>query len=94
MIVYILYSKKLDRYYVGSTDKDFETRLAKHNSAYYTSKSYTAKANDWSEKLILNCQNLEQMRKIERQIKKMKSRKYIEKLINMEEVREQLLNKY
>ncbi len=91
MIVYIIYSKILDRYYVGSTNDNFNCRLKKHNSAFYTSKSYTAKANDWIQKCILECDDSKQMTRIEKHIKRMKSRKYIEKIIASISIQEQLL---
>jgi putative endonuclease len=41
--IYIIYSAKLDRYYVGYT-ADIEVRIVQHNSGL---SSYTSKANDW-----------------------------------------------
>src|SRR6476469_5398918 len=41
--LYIIYSSKLNRYYVGHTS-DIEVRLVQHNSGI---SSYTSKANDW-----------------------------------------------
>jgi putative endonuclease len=34
-VVYIIYSKKLNRYYIGTTD-DFERRYAEHNSHHFS----------------------------------------------------------
>ncbi|MEN0005690.1 MAG: GIY-YIG nuclease family protein [Bacteroidota bacterium] len=31
MNVYVIYSKKLDRYYIGQTDRSTEVRLKDHN---------------------------------------------------------------
>ncbi|MEM6829549.1 MAG: GIY-YIG nuclease family protein, partial [Bacteroidota bacterium] len=42
--VYILHSKKSDRYYVGATCDDLLERLRKHNSNH---KGYTGKTDDW-----------------------------------------------
>jgi len=44
--VYILYSKELDRYYVGSTS-NLQERLNKHLSS---NKGFTSKAKDWELK--------------------------------------------
>ena len=41
--VYILHSKLLDRYYIGST-QDITKRLEKHLSNH---KGYTSRAKDW-----------------------------------------------
>ena len=43
--VYILYSEKLKKYYVGSC-LEISERMADHQSKKYTD-SYTAKTNDW-----------------------------------------------
>lgn len=40
---YIIYSVKLDRYYIGHTE-NMNQRLLQHNSGIST---FTAKANDW-----------------------------------------------
>ena len=75
---YILYSAVLDKYYVGSSG-NVEQRLIKHLSNH---KGYTSKAKDWvikyREVYVTNAEALER----ELQIKKWKSRKMIEKLIN------------
>ncbi|HNQ67231.1 MAG TPA: GIY-YIG nuclease family protein [Bacteroidales bacterium] len=42
--VYILYSKKLDRYYIGYTGDFLEERLRRHNCEH---KGFTGSANDW-----------------------------------------------
>jgi hypothetical protein len=43
--LYIIYSSKLDRYYVGYT-ADIEVRIVQHNSGL---SSFTSKANDASK---------------------------------------------
>ena len=76
--VYIIYSEKLDKYYIGYTE-DIPVRLAQHNSGIST---FTAKAADW----ILKCSEQQPTREAamqrEKQIKQKKSRKYIEWLIS------------
>jgi len=75
---YIIYSHLLDKYYIGHTE-NMQTRLQQHNSGIST---FTSKANDWhlvySEPFAT--QELAKAREIE--IKKKKSRKYIEWLIS------------
>ncbi|HEX7902563.1 MAG TPA: GIY-YIG nuclease family protein [Chitinophagaceae bacterium] len=41
---YILYSKSLDKYYIGFTGGDIEGRLSKHLCNH---RGFTAKAKDW-----------------------------------------------
>ena len=75
--VYILYSKKLDRYYVGYT-ADLSKRLQEHNSGIST---YTSKASDWELKYQELFSSREEAHKRELAIKKKKSATYIEWLI-------------
>jgi putative endonuclease len=76
--VYIIYSRQIDSYYIGSTS-DMDGRLRRHNSNH---KGFTGKSNDWKiiytecyseKKLALNR---------ERELKSWKSRTRIEKLLN------------
>ncbi|MDC7999645.1 GIY-YIG nuclease family protein [Aequorivita todarodis] len=75
---YILYSAKLDRYYIGSTE-DISIRLKEH---LWEHKGFTSKAKDWELKYFESYTLKTDAAKRERQIKKWKSRKMIEKLIN------------
>ena len=86
---YILYSKKLDRYYIGETE-DIDQRLILHNSGFFKG-SYTSKVSDWVIYYFIKCNSREQARAIEYYIKKMKSRKYIENLSKYPEISEKLL---
>ena len=76
--VYIIYSKKIDRYYVGYTD-DLEWRLERHNSGW---GKYTRRGVPWKLKYTESFERKTEAIKREREIKKKKSRKYIEKLIS------------
>ena len=76
---YILYSKLINRYYVGYTS-DIEERIRLHNSGHFSGKSYTHIASDWDPYLLIPCETITQAVFIESRIKKMKSRKYIENL--------------
>ena len=75
--VYILYSEKCDRYYVGFT-MDIEKRLLRHNEGHVVAtrncRPYVLKASKEFETSF-------EARKEENRIKKMKSRKYIVYLI-------------
>lgn len=76
--VYILYSKKLDRYYVGYTGDELLERLRKHNSNH---KGYTGKVSDWELKYSEKYGEKSEAILREKEIKKWKSRKKIEDLI-------------
>jgi putative endonuclease len=90
---YILYSKTVNRYYVGYTS-DIEERLKVHNSGHFGAKSYTHKASDWEVFLIIPCETIEQAVFIEARIKKMKSRKYIEDLKKYPEMVEKIQKEF
>lgn len=91
--VYILYSKQLDKFYIGFTSESVLVRLDKHLNGYYTGK-YTRVANDWELYYYISCVSLKQGAAIERHIKKMKSRTYIQNLKKYPEITHKLLNKY
>ena len=74
---YILYSVKLNKFYVGSTT-DMERRLADHNRG---KERYTKTGCPWELVYSENFEVLRDARDRERYIKKQKSRKYIELLI-------------
>jgi len=75
---YILFSSKLNKYYVGSTT-DINRRIEDHNRG---KEKFTSKGTPWVLVYSETFDELSVARKRERQIKKMKSRKYIESLIN------------
>ena len=90
--VYILYSKKLDRFYIGSC-KDLSYRFDQHLNKEFT-ESFTANADDWE--LYLNIDELayQQARSIETHLKKMKSKVYIQNLKKYPEIIERLKLRY
>ena len=90
---YILYSKSLNRYYVGYTS-DIEERLKLHNTGYFGGRSYTHLTSDWELYLLIPCNTIKQAIFIESKIKKMKSRKYKENLKNYPEMIKKMLNKF
>ena len=78
--VYIIYSSKRDRYYVGYTS-EIENRVAKHNSGSTTS---TKSGIPWELVYREQFNSKKEAIKREKEIKKMKSRIYILKLIGKE----------
>jgi putative endonuclease len=89
--VYILYSSKLDKYYVGRTE-NLEVRLQFHDNPI-ESRKFTAKGIPWVLKASLSCRSLEHSIKLEQFIKRMKSRKFIESLITDPMLRNDIINK-
>jgi putative endonuclease len=75
---YILFSRTLDGYYIGSTETNPEDRLKKHLSNH---SGYTGKAKDWVIVFRQEFENISLAKKREIQIKKWKSKILIEKLI-------------
>ena len=75
---YILFSFKLNKYYVGSTP-DIERRIEEHNRG---KEKFTRTGTPWKLVHIEKFESLADARNRERYIKKMKSRKFIEALIN------------
>jgi putative endonuclease len=89
--VYILHSKKMNRYYIGFTT-NLDVRLGFHENA--ESRKFTSKASDWIVYFTIACQSEKQGLSIEKHIKKMKSSKYIENLKKFPEMSEGLKNRY
>ncbi len=76
--VYILYSVSLNKYYVGCSS-NLEERLKKHNTHH---KGFTGKKLDWEIKYSEPYIVKEAAMKREKEIKRWKSRKMIDKLIS------------
>jgi len=76
--VYILYSNKINRYYVGYTD-DLDWRLERHNKGW---GKYTKRGIPWKLVYSETCNFKTEAIRREKEIKNKKSRKYIEELIN------------
>ena len=90
--VYILYSKKLNRFYIGYTSK-LDRRLEFHLNPT-KNNAFTAKAKDWEIYFNLECETKSQALAIEKHIKKMKSKIYIENLTRYPEMSTKLIEKY
>jgi len=90
--VYILFSKKLDRFYIGSCE-NLDHRMEQHFNKEF-SKSFTAKADDWELFFSIDHLHYAQARMIEKHIKKMKSKTYIQNLKKYPEISQKLIAKY
>ena len=75
--MYILFSEKLNKFYIGACI-DIERRLYEHNIGH---SKFTASGVPWMLKYTEEFETLQEAKKRELYIKKMKSRKYIEDLI-------------
>ena len=73
---YILYSLSRDRYYIGHTD-DIEDRLKRHNDGW---GRFTKSGIPWNLVYFETFQTKSEAIKRELEIKRKKSRKYIERL--------------
>jgi putative endonuclease len=90
--VYILISAKLDKYYVGSC-LDLKQRLLDHKDQIYQD-SFTALTNDWELYFEMSALDGVVARKIEKHIKAMKSKRYIQNLKKYPEMRSKLLSRF
>lgn len=89
--VYILYSPKLDKFYIGQTT-DLNSRLLQHNDP---DSSYSTKGGQpWEIFLTMNCNSIAHAMKLERHIKNMKSKKFILNLKQYPELLERTLQRF
>jgi len=91
--VYVLFSAKLDRYYIGSTQLTPDIRLQQHNTKHQPG-SYTGKGIPWILVLSFSVATMQEAMAIERHCKRMKSRSYLENLLRYPEMQERLKNRY
>ena len=77
---YIIYSPSLDTYYIGACQQDLLERLNNHNIAKYGSNHFTARASDWEIFFSFQTNSYDHAIRIERKLKSMKSRIYLENL--------------
>ena len=76
-VIYILYSEKLNKYYVGACT-DLDRRIYEHNIGH---SKFTRPGVLWELRYTEEYPTLEEAKRRERRIKDQKSRKYIEELI-------------
>lgn len=75
---YILFSAIKNKYYIGYTSDEIESRLSKHNSNH---KGFTGGIGDWKIKHLEHFATKQEAIIREKEIKNWKSRIMIEKLI-------------
>lgn len=74
---YIIYSEKINKYYIGACT-DLQRRLYEHNIGH---SKFTSTGTPWELKYNEEFETLQEAKKRELEIKKKKSRRYIETLI-------------
>ena len=75
--VYILFSEKLHKYYVGYSSKNIQDRLKEH---LYNHKGFTAKAKDWIIIYKLKTNSKTEALILERKIKKRGAKRYLNQI--------------
>ena len=78
--LYVLHSKSKDKYYIGETT-DVNFRLNIHNSHGFKN-SFTKIADDWTIVLQFECKDRNEAIYLENFTKRMKSKKFIQKIID------------
>ena len=82
--IYIIYSEKFDKYYVGHSSNPYR-RLEEHNNKLFN--TFTSKYRPWKLAALFECgSNRGEAIIIERYIKKQKSRRLLENLIKGENI--------
>ena len=74
---YILYSKKLGKYYIGSTS-NLQGRLQRHNTSNH---GFTSTGKPWELRYSENFETKQEAMQRELQLKKWKNRDLLEELI-------------
>ena len=87
--LYIIYSATADKYYTGESN-DVPARLKLHNDHKFL-KAFTNAASDWEIRLIFKCETKTDAVYLERYIKRMKSRKFVKKVIDHPNILEEIL---
>ena len=75
-IVYILYSRKLGKHYIGQTS-DLGSRIERHNAGR---NPFTKKGAPWEIVHFLNCDSRAEAMKLEKKIKNLGAKRFLERL--------------
>jgi putative endonuclease len=82
-IFYILYSKSIDKFYVGATCDELAERLRKHNTNH---KGFTGKTSDWEVVYQEIFDKKDDAFTREKKVKSWKSRTKVEQLVHKSSV--------
>ncbi len=69
-------------------------RLGRHLNEYYGNNKFTAKTKDWELFFSIECSSKGQAQKVERHIKRMKSKVYLKNIRKYPDISIKLLEKY
>jgi putative endonuclease len=83
----------MDRFYTGATSLSIKDRLERHLTKFYA-KKFTATTSDWELFYQIPCSSLKQAMNIEKHIKRMKSKMYIQNLKEYPALAEKLQLRY
>tara|TARA_R110002049_G_scaffold155557_4_gene320469 strand:+ start:1010 stop:1297 length:288 start_codon:yes stop_codon:yes gene_type:complete len=88
--LYIIFSKTINRFYIGETN-NLKNRIIQHQEHYFKS-NFSKAATDWVAVLSKVCNSKEDALFLEKFIKRMKSKKFIFKIIESPEILDDILN--
>ncbi len=89
---YIIFSPKLNKFYIGASQEDFVTRLDKHNNHTYGVDRFTSKSNDWEKFIVIPAKDYAHAIRIERAIKSKKSSIFIRNLKKYTELKQKIID--
>jgi putative endonuclease len=89
---YIIFSNKLNKFYIGATQDEVSLRIEKHNLGIYGKHRFTSTADDWKLFLFISARDYAHAIRIERKVKSMKSSTYIRNLAKYQELQEKLVS--
>ena len=75
--VYILFSKQLQKYYVGYSSKNAQDRLKEH---LYNHKGFTARTKDWNIIYKIEMNSKSEALMLERKIKKRGAKRFLNEI--------------
>jgi len=90
--VYILFSSAINSFYIESC-KNIEQRLKQHKEHSFNI-GFAKRASDWKIYFLIENLEYQQARKIEKHIKNMKSKIYLENLKKYSDISAKLILKY
>ena len=90
---YIIYSVKINKFYIGASHEAFDTRMLSHLNSKYGSLHFTSQVNDWEPFLVVQVNDYSHAIRLERKLKSMKSRTYISNLKKYPELLQKIILK-
>ena len=89
---YIIFSDKLNKFYIGATQEDVTLRIVKHNLGAYGKQQFTSTTDDWELFLFISALDYAHAIRIERKVKSMKSTTYIHNLTKYAKLHQKLVS--